>query len=158
VIFDLQIYTLIHVMLSLIGIVAGLVVVGGLISGVRLNRWTHIFLVTTLLTSITGFGFPFTALLPSHMTGIVSLIVLVPCFFAFYLKGVAGGWRKIYVITAVMALWLNVFVLLAQLFLRVPALNQLGPTPKDPAFAITQFLGLVLFIVLGRAALKGFRN
>ncbi|HVY04956.1 MAG TPA: hypothetical protein VHB46_03165 [Burkholderiales bacterium] len=156
--FDLQTYTLFHVVLSLVGIVAGLVVVGGLMSGVRLDRWTHVFLATTLLTSITGFGFPFTGLLPSHMTGIVSLIVLVPCFMALYLKGLGGGWRKVYVITAVTALWLNVFVLLAQLFLRVPALNQLGPTPKDPAFAITQLMGLVLFIVIGRAAWRGFRN
>lgn len=156
--FDLPTYTLIHVALSLVGIFAGLVVVGGLISGVHLDRWTYLFLATTLLTSVTGFGFPFTTLLPSHMVGILSLIVLAIALVAFYFKQLAGGWRRIYVFTAVTALWLNVFVLLAQLFLRVPALNQLGPTPKDPAFAVTQFLGLVLFIVIGRAALKGFRS
>src|SRR5262245_36744091 len=110
--FDLPMFTLIHVVISVLGIIAGLVVAGGLIAGARLNGWTAFFLVTTILTSATGFGFPFTQVLPPHVVGAISLVVLAVCLVARYWKHLAGRWRAMYVITAVAALYLNVFVLI----------------------------------------------
>jgi len=156
--FDLPMFTLIHVVICVLGIVSGLVVAGGLAGGARLDGWTAFFLLTTVLTSATGFGFPFTKVGPPHIVGAISLVVLAVCLFARYAKRMAGGWRSIYVVTAVTALWLNVFVLVAQLFAKTPPLAQLGPTPKDLPFAVTQGLILAVFVVIGRAALRGFRN
>ena len=155
--FELPMFTLVHVVISLLGIVAGLVVAGGLAAGARLDRWTALFLATTVLTSVTGYGFPATKVLPSHVVGAISLLVLAACLFARYAKQMAGAWRSIYVVTAVTALYLNVFVLVAQLFNKTPALAQLAPTQQEPPFFVTQLLILVLFAVLGRAALRGFR-
>src|SRR6266852_3193707 len=118
----MAIFTLIHVVLSLVGIFAGLVVAGGLVAGKRLDGWTVVFLLTTGLTSLTGFGFPFETFLPSHGVAILSLVVLPVVIVARYVKHLTGAWRGIYVVGAVLALYLNVFVLLAQLFLRLPAL------------------------------------
>lgn len=151
-------FTLIHVLLSLVGIFAGLVVAGGLMAGVRFGRWTALFLVATVLTSVTGFGFPFNGLLPSHMVGALSLIILAIAIAARYWMHLAGIWRKVFVITAVLALYLNVFVLLAQLFLRLPALAAIAPTPNAPVFGVTQLLVLALFVVIGWAAVRGFRT
>lgn len=156
-IFDITTFTLIHVVLSLIGIVAGLVVAGGLVAGKRLDGWTGVFLVTTVLTNATGFGFPFVTFLPSHAVAIISLIVLPVVIVARYVKHLAGAWRGIYVVGAVFALYLNVFVLLAQLFLRLPALIAAAPTQKEAPFILTQLVVLALFVWLGRAAVKGFR-
>ena len=156
--FDLPTYTLIHVMLSLVGIFSGLVVVGGLMAGVRFDRWIALFLVTTVLTNVTGFGFPFNTLLPSHIVGGLSLVILPIAIAARYWKRLAGGWRKVFVVTAVAALYFNVFVLLAQLLQKIPLLSILAPSPKAPAFAITQLLVLAIFLVLGWAAVKGFRT
>jgi hypothetical protein len=153
---DPKTYVLIHVLLSLVGIFSGLVVVGGLIAGVRFPRWIGLFLTTTLLTSITGFGFPFIALLPSHMVGALSLVVLLGAFAAVYWRHLEGGWRRAFVVLSVLALYLNVFVLLAQLLQKIPALAMLAPTPAAPAFAATQGFVLVLFALLGWAAMKGF--
>jgi hypothetical protein len=150
-------FTLIHVVLSLIGIFAGLVVAGGLVAGRRLDGWTGVFLTATVLTNITGFGFPFATFLPSHGVGILSLLVLPIVIAARYWKRLTGIWRTVYVVGAVLALYLNVFVLLAQLFLRLPALLVSAPTQKEPPFLVTQLLVLVLFVWLGRAAAKGFR-
>jgi hypothetical protein len=150
-------FTLIHVVLSLIGIFSGLVVVGGLVAGKRLDGWTGVFLVTTVATSVTGFGFPFVTFLPSHAVSIVSLIVLPVVIVARYVKHLAGPWRGIYGVGTVLALYLNVFVLLAQLFLRLPALIAAAPTQKEPPFLVTQLIVLALFVWLGRAAVKGFR-
>ena len=122
--------TFVHVMLSLIGIFAGLVVVYGLLVSKWLAGWNRLFLITTALTSITGFFFPFHKLLPSHVLGIISLIALALAFPALYVYRLAGSWRRIYVITAVTALYLNVFVLIAQFFGKVPALKALAPTQK----------------------------
>lgn len=155
---DLPTLNLFHVVISMIGIFAGLVVVGGMMAGNRLNGWTQVFLVTTVLTNVTGFFFPFTILLPSHKVGIVSLIILPIAIFARYGKHLEGRWRSVYVIGSVAALWLNVFVLMVQLFQRIPLLLLIAPTQKSPAFGATQLLILVMFIVLGRAALKGFKN
>lgn len=156
--FDLPAFTLIHVVLSILGMISGLVVAGGFIAGARLDRWTAFFFVTTVLTSITGFGFPFTTLLPSHMVGILSLLILPVALAARYWKCLAGGWRTTFVITSIAALYLNVFVLFAQLFQKIPALFSIAPTPDTPAFGLTQLLILALFIGIGRAAATGFRN
>ena len=153
---SLQTYTLIHVVISLIGIGSGLVVLFGMFSGKRLNRLTALFLVTTALTSITGFGFPFERLLPSHIIAIISLVVLAVCIVARYGLQMAGKWRAICAITAVTALYLNVFVLVAQGFLKVPALHALAPKGNEPPFAIVQGIVLVLFIMLGVRAVKKF--
>ena len=155
--FGLTTFTLIHVVLSLVGIFTGLVVAGGFIAGKQVNGWTGVFLVTTTLTSVTGFGFPFTALLPSHVVGIISLAVVAVVLVARYVKQLAGAWRAIYVAGAVLALYLNVFVLLVQLFRRVPALLVAAPTQTEPPYLITQLLVLALFVWLGVAAEKGSR-
>ena len=150
-------FTLIHVVVSLIGIVAGVVVAGGLASGRLLGRWALVFLVTTVLTSVTGFGFPFVTLLPSHIVGIVSLVVLAVVILAQYVKHVAGGWRRAYAAGVVLATYLNTFVLVTQLFRRLPALLVLAPTQSEPPFALTQLLVLALFVWLGIGADRGFR-
>jgi hypothetical protein len=157
VIFDLLTFTLIHVVLSLVGIVAGLVVVGGLMAGVRFDGWTGVYFLTTVLTNVTGFGFPFGTLLPSHIVGGVSLIVLAVAVAARYWKHLAGAWRRVFVVTTVFALYLNVFVLVVQLFQKTPALIAVAPTQKSPAFVVTHLIVLALFVVLGRAAVRGFR-
>ena len=154
----LQLFTLFHVILSIAGIVSGLVVVGGFLAGVRFDRWIAVFLATTVLTSATGFGFPFTQLLPSHMVGILSLLVLPFAFVALYGKHLEGRWREIFVGVSVLALYLNVFVLLAQLLQKVPALAALAPAPNAPAFALTQLLFLAIFVGLGWASIRGFRS
>ena len=154
---NLPTYTLIHVVLSVVGIIAGLVVVGGLMAGVRFSRWVSLFLATTLLTNVTGFGFPFVTLLPSHLVGGLSLLVLPVAIAALYWKHLAGAWRQVFVVLAVLALYLNVFVLLAQLFQKIPVLAALAPHPQAPAFAATQGLVLAFFVVLGWAAVRGFR-
>lgn len=156
-VFDITTFTLIHVVLSLVGIFAGLVVVGGLVAGKRLDGWTGIFLVTTVLTNATGFGFPFVTLLPSHIVGVLSLVVLAIVILARYWKHLAGAWHGVYVVGTVLALYLNVFVLLVQQFRRLPALIVAAPTQKEPPFVVTQLLVLALFIWLGRAARRGFR-
>jgi hypothetical protein len=156
-ILGLTTFTLIHVVLSLVGIFAGLVVAGGLVAGKRLDGWTGVFLLTTVLANVTGFGFPFVGLLPSHVVGIISLVVLAVVIVARYGKRLTGAWRGVYVAGAVLALYLNVFVLLAQLFRRLPALIAVAPTQKEPPFLATQLIVLALFVWLGREARRGFR-
>jgi hypothetical protein len=134
--FDIVTFTVIHVVLSVVGIVAGLVVVGGLASGRRLDGWTGLFLGTTVLTNVTGFGFPFVSFLPSHGVGILSLLLLPVVLYARYGKQLAGPWRRIYVLGAVTVLYLNVFVLIAQLFRRVPRCSsRLRPSRNLPSFS-----------------------
>jgi len=157
-IFSLATFTLVHVVISLAGIASGFVVVFGLIGGKRLDRWTIGFLVTTVLTSVTGYGFPFDHLLPSHIVGGISLVVLAVAIFARYGRHMAGGWRRVYVIGAVVALYFNVFVLVVQLFRRVPALTALAPTQSEPPFAIAQGIVLLLFAALGVLATTRFRD
>lgn len=154
--FDLPMFTLVHVVISVVGIVAGLVVAGGMAAGARLDAWTGLFVAMTVLTSVTGFGFPLVAVGPPHIVGAISLVVLAVCLFARYGRKLAGGWRATYVVTAVTALYLNVFVLVAQLFAKTPALAQLAPTQKEAPFGITQALVLAMFVWLGRSALRGF--
>jgi len=156
-IFDLPMFTLIHVVISVLGIITGLVVVGGLMAGARMDGWTAFFLPTTILTSVTGFDFPFTKVSPPHVVGAISLVVLAVCLAARYWNQMEGGWRTTYVVTAVAALYLNVFVLVVQLFAKTPALAQLAPTQQEAPFAVTQALVLALFVWIGWAAVRGFR-
>src|SRR4051812_25248471 len=142
----LGLYTLFHVVLSLDGIVAGAVVAGGFVSGKRLDGWTGVFLGATVATNLTGFGFPVEKLLPSHVVAVVSLVVLAVVIVARYFKHLAGQWRGIYVAGSVLALYLNAFVLVAQLFLRLPALIAIAPTEKEPPFVVTQLLLIALFV------------
>jgi uncharacterized membrane protein SirB2 len=149
-------FTLLHVLISLTGIGSGFIVVYGLLTGKRLDGWTGIFLATTVLTSLTGFLFPVEHLLPSHVVGIISLVVLGVAILARYALHLAGAWRWIYVVCAVLALYLNSFVAVVQSFLKVPALKALAPTQKEPPFLIAQLIVMALFIVLGTFAVKKF--
>ena len=153
---SLSTFTLVHVLISLVGIASGLVVLYGLLTGKRLDGWTALFLTTTVLTSVTGFGFPFDPLLASHKVGIISLVLLAIAILARYGLHMAGAWRWIYVVTAVMALYLNVFVLVFQGFEKVPALKALAPTQSEPPFLVAQLIVLAIFIVLGIFAVKKF--
>jgi len=150
-------FTLVHVAVSLAGIASGLVVLYGMLTANAMGRWTAIFLATTVLTSATGFGFPFEQLLPSHIVGAISLVVLAVAIVARYVKRLTGAWRLVYVIAATTALYFNVFVLVVQLFRRVPALHDLAPTQSEPPFAVVQLVVLVIFLALGVAAAKKFR-
>lgn len=155
---SLSTFTLVHVLISLVGIVTGCMATGGFIVGKKLPIWTCLFLATTIATSVTGFFFPFEKFLPSHAVGIVSLVVLAVAMFARFVRRLAGRWSTIFVASAVMALYLNVFVLVAQLFLRVPALKELAPTQSEPPFAVAQAVVLALFIGIGVAAVRGLRK
>jgi hypothetical protein len=148
---SLATYTLIHVIISLIGIGSGLIVLFGMFGGKRLDG------TTTALTSLTGFGFPLEHLTPGIILGILSLVVLAIAIPARYSFHMAGKWRTIYVVTAVIALYFNCFVLIAQSFLKIPALHALAPKGNEPPFAIAQGILLVLFIVAGIRAVKKFR-
>lgn len=151
----LEAFTLFHVVLSLIAIGAGFVVAYGLLASKSLDGWTAWFLTTTVATSATGFLFPFHGFLPSYGVGAVSLIVLAIAILARYRYGLAGGWSRTYAITAMIGLYLNVFVLIVQLFRKVPALEALAPTQSEPPFQIAQFAVLLAFAALGiRATMK----
>lgn len=154
----LDAFTLVHVVLSLVGILSGFIVVYGLLTAQRLDGWTVWFLATTVLTSVTGFGFPFDHLLPSHVVGILSLLVLALAIYARYPRGLAGAWRRTFVIGAVIALYFNVFVLVVQAFRRVPVLTALAPTQSEPPFAVAQGAVLLLFIVLGALSAIKFKT
>jgi hypothetical protein len=134
------------------------VVVFGLIAGKRLDGWTALFLVTTVATSVTGFMFPYHGFTPGIGVGILSLVVLAVAILGRYRRHLAGPWRRTYVISAVIALYLNVFVLVAQLFEKVPSLHALAPKGSEPPFFITQGIVMLIFIALGIAAVKGFRE
>jgi hypothetical protein len=146
--FTLATYTAVHVIISVIGIVSGLFVAAGLLSSKRLDQTTQVFLTTTALTSITGFGFPVEHILPSHIVGALSLLVLAIAIVARYGRRMAGAWRWIYAMTAMIALYFNVFVLVVQLFRRVPALKTLAPTQSEPPFAAVQLVVLAAFVAL----------
>jgi hypothetical protein len=153
----LEIYTIVHVLISLVGIFSGFVVLIGLLNGNRLDGWTKLFLITTVATSVTGFGFPFHHFTPAHAVGIVSLVVLAIAIFARYRHHLVGAWRWIYVISAIVALYLNVFVGVVQSFEKVPALKALAPTQTEPPFAITQLIVLAVFVLLAIIAAVRFR-
>ena len=154
----LHIYTIIHVIISLVGIFTGLVVLLGLLASKRLDGWTKWFLITTVATSVTGFFFPFHGFTPAYPVGVISLVLLAIAIFARYSRQLAGAWRWIYVVTALMALYLNVFVLVVQSFEKIPALNAMAPTQTEPPFKFTQLVVLALFVVLAIIAALRFRD
>ena len=151
-------FTTVHTVLSLIGIGAGLVVMFGFLRGRERGGWTLLFLVTTVATCATGFGFPFDRLLPAHKIGIVSLVVLAVAIVARYALHLAGAWRRVYIICAAVALYLNAFIGVVQAFLKVPALTALAPNQTELPFVVTQLVVLALFIALTVAAARGFRG
>ena len=156
--FDMTNFTLLHVAIGLAAIGSGVIILIGLLTGKRLDGWTPFFLATTVLTSVTGFGFPFERLLPSHIIGGLSLVILAVAIFARYVRKLAGGWRRTYVITAISAFYLNVFVLIVQIFLNVPALKAIAPTQSEAPFLLTQLIVLTVFVVLGFLATNRFRE
>ncbi|WP_128928201.1 hypothetical protein [Bradyrhizobium guangxiense] len=150
---SLPAFTMVHVIISLIAIAAGLVVMFGLLGSKPMPALTGIFLAFTILTSVTGFLFPFKELLPSHIIGIISLVLLAIACVALYAMKLSGVWRPVYIVTAMVSLYFNVFVLVIQSFLKVPALAALAPAvppapPSGPVFAVVQGLVLVFFVVL----------
>ncbi len=151
-------FTSFHVLLSLVGIVTGFVVAFGMAAGKPLGASNPVFLATTVATSVTGFLFPVHHLLPSHKVGLLSLVVLAIAIYAYRARRLAGGWRRTYAVTAVLALYLNVFVLVVQAFLKVPALHALAPQGSEPPFAIAEGVVLLLFVALGIGAARGFRG
>ncbi len=150
--------TLVHVVLSLVGIGSGFIVVFGLIAAKRLDGLTALFLATTAATSLTGFLFPFHKLLPSHVVGIVSLVVLAIAILARYASHLTGAWRSIYAANVVIGLYLNVFVLVAQAFQKVPALKAMAPTQSEAPFVVAQLVVMALFVMLGIFAVKRFHD
>jgi hypothetical protein len=142
----IEILTIVHVVISLIAIFSGLIVMFGLLRSKRLDRWTAIFLTITLATSATGFLFPFHGFTPAIGVGLISFGLLAVAIIARYAFRLAAAWRLIYVVTALLALYLNVFVLIAQLFQKVPSLKALAPTQSEPPFLVTQLIVLVAFV------------
>lgn len=147
----------VHVLISLIGIVTGLIVLFGMPNNDRMNGMTLVFLLFTAATTITGFILPLSGLTPPVILGIISLVVLVPTFAARYAFGMRGAWRWVYILGATIALYLNFFVLVVQSFLKIPVLNALAPTGSEPPFAIVQGVVLLFFFVTGYLAVKRFR-
>jgi hypothetical protein len=151
-------FTTVHVILSLIGIVAGLVVVFGMLQGRMWLGWTHLFLLTTVLTSLTGYLFPAQHVMPSHIVGAISLVALAIAMLAIYGRGLVGGWRRTFVVSAVVALYLNAFVLVVQSFEKIPVLHALAPKGSEPPFAVAQLIVLAFFTWIGFQATKRFRT
>ena len=151
-------FTFLHVLISLVGIASGLIVIERFFRNRTLGLSNLVFLVTTILTSVTGFLFPFKTFgSPAHIVGVIPLVILAIALFALYAGNLVGAWRWIYVGTAMIALYLNVFVAVVQSFLKIGRLHALAPTGTEPPFAITQGIVLVIFIVLGIIALIRFR-
>lgn len=153
---SLQTFTTLHVIISAIGLISGAVVLYGLLKADPLPAWTAIFLISTLLTTVTGFFFPIKGVTPALAVGILSTPLLALAVFAVFGRGLKGSWRWIYVVTAVGAFYFNVVALIAQGFLKVPSLHALAPTGSEPAFLVAQAIGLVVFVVLGVLALFRF--
>jgi hypothetical protein len=151
-------FTAVHVLISLVGIAAGFVVMYGLVAAKRLDFWTALFLLTTVLTSVTGFFFPVDHFTPAHALGIMSLVVLPVAIFARYRRRLVGAWRTIYVISAVISLYFNFFVLIVQSFQKIRALAALAPTQSEPPFLVAQVVALALFITLAVIATIRFRG
>ena len=153
----LHIYTQIHVLISLVGIFSGLIVLFGMLAGKRLDGWTKWFLITSVLTSVTGFFFPFHGFTPAIALGIISLLVLAIAIYARYPRQLTGNWRWIYVVGAVISLYFNVFVGVVQSFEKIPALHAMAPSQTEQPFKLTQLVVLSLFVVLSIVAAIRFR-
>jgi hypothetical protein len=150
-------FTTLHVAISLVAIASGLVVLVGMLRARRLPGWTALFLLTTVLTSVTGFMFPISGFTPAIGVGVVSMVILAVALAALYVKRLDRFWRWVYVTTALAALYFNVFVLIAQSFQKVPGLRTLAPTQSEPPFLIAQVAALIAFLVLGAMATRKFR-
>ena len=150
-------FTLVHVLISLVGIASGFIVVYGLLTGKRLDGWTATFLATTILTSVTGLLFPVEHILPSHIIGVISLVVLAAALLARYARHMQHSWRTTYVVCAIVALYLNVFVAVVQSFLKIPPVHALAPTQKEPPFLVAQLAVMAIFVAIGILAVKKFR-
>lgn len=152
-------FTLTHVLISLIGIVTGLMLLLALMGGRNPGNWAAWFLIFTILTSVTGFFFHNDHLTPAQVTGIISLIALVLAVYALYGRGLTGVWRGTYVVCVTVALYLNVFVLVIQSFLKIPPLHAIAPDtpPSGPAFMVTQLIVLVVFVLAGWRAFRAFK-
>jgi hypothetical protein len=155
---NLSTFTIIHVLITLVGIVSGLAVLVGMLSNRRLDGWTLIFLLFTVATSVTGFLFPFHGVTPAIILGVLSLIVLLPTILARYSFAMRGPWRGVYVIGSVIALYFNCFVLVVQLFAKVPALHALAPHGNEPPFGVAQGSVLLFFVVTGVLSFRRFRR
>ena len=142
-------FTTLHVIISLIGIASGFIVLYGMLGSQRLGGWTALFLATTILTSVTGFMFPFNGLTPGLVIGAISLVLLAVALLALYVFRLEGPWRSVYVATALAALYFNVFVGVVQAFQKLAFLQPLAPTQSEPPFAIAQLAVLAIFLVLG---------
>ena len=153
----LHIYTIIHTLISLVAIFTGIVVLFGMLAGNRLDCWTKWFLTTAVLTTVTGFFFPFHGFTPAIGLGIISLPFLALTIFARCSKHLAGSWRWIYAIGAVICLYFNLFVLVVQLFEKVPALHAMAPSQTESPFKLTQLAVLVLSALLAIVAVIRFR-
>lgn len=147
-IFGMSPFTLFHVVLSLIGIIAGFVALGGWLSGHLRSGWTAVFLASTIATTVTGFLFPITVFTPALGVGIISALVLTISVLALYLRHLVGRWRLAFLLSAVFALYLNSFVLVAQAFQKIGPLNALAPTGTEAPFAIAQVLLLLAFLAV----------
>jgi hypothetical protein len=154
--FDPTTFVGFHTWLSLIAIIAGFPMAAGLLKGHTVPNWTGIFLATAFATSATGFGFPFADVLPAHVIGAISLVLIVIAGYGLYARRLEGGWRRVYAITAMLAFYLLVFVLVAQLFLKVPFLRALAPTQSESPFAIAQGIVFVVFMAWTLVAAKRF--
>jgi hypothetical protein len=156
---SLSAFTVLHVIISLIAIVSGIIVMFGMLGSNKMPGLTAIFLLFTILTSATGFLFPFEKLLPSHIISILSLVLLAIACLALYAMKLEGAWRWIYAVTALLSLYFNVFVLVIQSFLKIPALTALAPgnPPSGPVFAVVQGIVLVFFILMIIGAIRRFR-
>ncbi len=154
---SLPVFTIVHVALSLIGIAAGFVVLFGMIVAKRLPAVTALFLATTVLTSLTGFLFPFKGVTPGIVIGILSMVVLILAIVALYVGHLAGIWRGTYIISTALALYFNFFVFIVQSFEKVSALKALAPTQSEPPFKIAQLVTLIVFVVLTTLAFRRFR-
>ncbi len=151
---SLATFTLVHVLISVLGLVSGFAAIGALIARKDFAAWTAVFLASTVATSVTGFFFPFEHLLPSHIVGIISLVVLAIAIAARYVRHLAGPWRRTYAITAVVALYFNTFVAVVQAFKKVPALETLAPTQTEAPFLVAQLAVLAAFVALGILAAR----
>jgi hypothetical protein len=154
---SIETFTIIHVIISLVAIASGIVVLIGMLGSRRMPGWTAFFLLTTVLTSVTGFLFPIRGFTPALGTGIVSCLILALALYALYAKHLEGAWRWIYVTSAASALYLNVLVLIVQSFQKLPALKPLAPTQSEPPFLIAQGVALIVFFIVGIAAALRFR-
>jgi hypothetical protein len=141
-----------HVLLSVVGIVSGLIVLYGLLAGRPFRGWTALFLATTILTSLSGFPLAPFGFDPARTVGVISLVLLALAVAAYYAFRLAGAWRWIYVGSAVAALYLNVFVAVVQAFQKLPPLHELAPTQSEPPFLVAQIAVLAIFVVLGIVA------